>query len=55
MRLRRSDSGAELQFLLNYAHEERTVSLPSELSSHLDGVREAGSLVLEPYGVALLG
>ena len=55
VRLRRSDSGAELQFLLNYAHEERTVSLPSELSSHLDGVREAGSLVLEPYGVALLG
>jgi len=55
VRLRRSESGAELQFLLNYAHEERTVSLPSELSSHLDGVREAGSLVLEPYGVALLG
>ena len=55
VRLRRSESGAELLFLLNYAHEERTVSVPSELSSHLDGVLETGSLVLEPYGVALLG
>jgi beta-galactosidase len=55
VRLRRSESGEELLFLLNYGHEERTVSVPSELSSHLDGVLEAGSLVLEPYGVALLG
>jgi beta-galactosidase len=55
VRLRRSESREELLFLLNYAHEERAVSVPSEHSSHLDGVLEAGSLVLEPYGVALLG
>jgi beta-galactosidase len=55
VRLRRSESGAELLFLLNYAHEERAVSVPSELSSYLDGALETGSLVLEPYGVALLG
>ena len=55
VRLRRSESGTELLFLLNYAHEERTVSVPSELASHLDGAFETGSLVLEPYGVALLG
>jgi beta-galactosidase len=55
VRLRRSESGEELLFLLNYAHEERAVSVPSELSSHLDGALEPGSLVLEPYGVALLG
>jgi beta-galactosidase len=55
VRLRGSESGAELLFLLNYAHEERAVSVPSELSSHLDGALETGSLVLEPYGVALLG
>ena len=55
VRLRRSESGEELLFLLNYGHEEQTVSVPSELSSHLDGTLETGSLVLEPYGVALLG
>ena len=55
VRLRRSESGAELLFLLNYADEERTVSVPRELSSHLDGVLETGSLVLQPYGIALLG
>jgi beta-galactosidase len=55
VRLRRSESSAELLFLLNHAQEERAVPVPSELSSHLDGVLEAGSLVLEPYGVALLG
>jgi beta-galactosidase len=55
VKLRRPDSGAELLFLLNYGHEERAVSVPSELSSHLDGALETGSLVLEPYGVALLG
>jgi beta-galactosidase len=55
VRLRRTESSEELLFLLNYGHEERTVSVRSELSSHLDGVLEAGSLVLEPHGVALLG
>jgi beta-galactosidase len=55
VRLRGPESGAELLFLLNHAHEERAVSVPSELSSHLDGALESGSLVLEPYGVALLG
>jgi hypothetical protein len=55
VRLSRSESGAELLFLLNYAGEERTISIPGEPASHLDGALEAGSLVLEPYGVALLG
>ncbi|HEX9416353.1 MAG TPA: beta-galactosidase trimerization domain-containing protein, partial [Gaiellaceae bacterium] len=54
VRLRRPESGAELLFLLNYAGEERAISIPGELASHLDGVLDAGSLVLEPYGVALL-
>jgi hypothetical protein len=54
VRLRRPESDAELLFLLNYAHEERAISIPGELTSHLDSALEAGSLVLEPYGVALL-
>jgi Beta-galactosidase C-terminal domain len=55
VRLRRSESGAELLFLLNYAGEKRTISIPGEPGSHLDGALEAGSLVLDPYSVALLG
>jgi beta-galactosidase len=54
VRLRRPDSGTELLFLLNYAHEERAISIPGATTSHLDGVLEAGSLVLGPHGVALL-
>jgi beta-galactosidase len=54
VRLRRPDSGAELMFLLNYAHEERAISIPHGHASHLDGALEAGSLVLGPHGVALL-
>jgi beta-galactosidase len=54
VRLRRSESGGELLFMLNYADEERTISIPGELASHLEGALEAGSLVLEPHGVALL-
>jgi beta-galactosidase len=54
VRLRRPDSGTELLFLLNYAHEERAISIPGAPTSHLDGVLEAGSLVLGPHGVALL-
>jgi len=54
VRLRRPDSGSELLFLLNYAHAERTISIPGGLASHLDGALETGSLVLGPHGVALL-
>jgi hypothetical protein len=54
VRLRNSGSGTELLFLLNYAGEERAISIPGEPASHLDGVLEAGSLVLGPYGIALL-
>jgi beta-galactosidase len=54
VRLRNSGSGTELLFLLNYAGEERAISVPGEPASHLDGMLEAGSLVLGPYGVALL-
>jgi beta-galactosidase len=54
VRLRRPESGAELLFMLNYAHQQRRISIPGERASHLDGALEAGSLVLEPYGVALL-
>jgi beta-galactosidase len=53
VRLRRPESGKNLLFLLNYAHEERAISIPPEFASHLDGALEAGSLVHEPYGVAL--
>jgi beta-galactosidase len=54
VRLRSSDSGTELLFLLNYAHEDRAISIPGAPASHLDGALEAGSLVLGPHGVALL-
>jgi beta-galactosidase len=54
VRLRKADSGAEVLFLLNYAGEERTISIPGEPVSHLDGTLQAGALVLGPYGVALL-
>ncbi len=54
VRLRKPESGTELLFLLNYAREERAISIPDVFASHLDGALEAGSLVLEPYGVALL-
>jgi beta-galactosidase len=54
VRLRKADSGAEVLFLLNYAGEERTISIPGEPLSHLDGALQAGALVLGPYGVALL-
>jgi beta-galactosidase len=54
VRLRNSGSGPELLFLLNHAGGERAISIPGEPASHLDGVLEAGSLVLGPYGVALL-
>jgi beta-galactosidase len=53
VRLRKPD-GAELVFLLNYSPEERAISIPGAHSSHLDGVFEGGSVVLGPYGVALL-
>ena len=53
VRLRNPD-GAKLLFLLNYAAEERIVPISGEPTTHLDGALAAGSLVLEPYGVALL-
>jgi beta-galactosidase len=52
--LHKPESGTEVQFLLNYADEERTISIPGGPVSHLDGVLQAGSLVLGPYGAALL-
>jgi hypothetical protein len=54
VRLHGPESGRELLFLLNYADEERTISIRGEPVSHLDGALEAGSVVLGPYGVALL-
>jgi len=54
VRLRKPESGSELLFLLNYADEERTISIPGQPVSHLDGALQAGSLVLAPYAVALL-
>jgi beta-galactosidase len=54
VRLHTPESGRELLFLLNYADEERTISIRGEPESHLDGALQAGSLVLGPYGVALL-
>jgi beta-galactosidase len=54
VRLRKSESARELLFLLNYAGEERAISIPDEPASLLDGALQGGSLVLEPYGVALL-
>jgi beta-galactosidase len=53
VRLRKTD-GTKLLFLLNYAAEERVVSVLGDPASHLDGKLEGGSLLLEPYGVALL-
>jgi beta-galactosidase len=54
VRLRGPGSGTELLFLLNYAHEERAIAIPGTPASHLDGVLEAGWLVLGPHGVGLL-
>jgi beta-galactosidase len=54
VRLQKPESARELVFLLNYADEERTISIPGEPVSHLDGALQAGSLVLGPHGVALL-
>ncbi len=54
VRLRSSESDTGLLFVLNYSGEQRVISVPGELASHLDGALEADSLVLEPYGVALL-
>jgi beta-galactosidase len=55
VKLRRPESGRDLLFLLNYAGEERTISIRGEpVVSHLDGSLLAGALVLGPYGVALL-
>jgi beta-galactosidase len=55
VRLRGPGSGTELRFLLNYAHDERAIAIPGAPVSHLDGVLEAGWLVLGPHGVGLLG
>jgi beta-galactosidase len=54
VRLVEPASGRKLLFLLNYADEERTISIPGEPTSHLDGELQARSLVLGSYGVALL-
>jgi beta-galactosidase len=54
VRLHRPGSGTRLLFLLNYAPEERAISIPGEPASHLDGVLRNESLLLAPYGVALL-
>jgi hypothetical protein len=54
VRLRTPESDRELLFLLNHSGEERTISIRGEPVSHLDGALQAGSLVLGPYGVALL-
>jgi beta-galactosidase len=53
VRLRKAD-GSKLLFLLNYSDYERVISVSGERASHLDGTLDGGSLVLEPYGVALL-
>jgi beta-galactosidase len=52
--LRRAESGTKLLFLLNYSHEEHTIPISGDPASHLDGVLRRGSLLLAPYGVALL-
>jgi beta-galactosidase len=54
VRLRKPGFGTELWFLLNYADDERTIAIPGTPASHLDGVVDAGSLVLGPHAVALL-
>jgi beta-galactosidase len=54
VRLRRPSSGAELLFLLNYAHEERAIAIAGAPASYLDGVLDAGRLVLGPHGAGLL-
>jgi beta-galactosidase len=54
VRLRTPESDRELRLLLNHSGEERTISIRGEPVSHLDGALQAGSLVLGPYGVALL-
>jgi beta-galactosidase len=51
--LRKAD-GTKLRFLLNSSDEERVITISGEPASHIDGTLEAGSLVLKPYGVALL-
>jgi beta-galactosidase len=53
VRLRRAD-GTKLLFLLNHSQEQLAISIAGEPVSHIDGVLEGGSLVLEAYGVALL-
>lgn len=52
--LRTPDSSAQLRFLLNYAQEERMISIPGARATYLDGVLDGDSLVLAPYGVALV-
>jgi beta-galactosidase len=54
VRLCRPGTAKVLMFLLNYAPEERTISISGALQTRLDGVLDAGSLALGPYGVALL-
>jgi beta-galactosidase len=54
VRLHALESGRGVLFLLNHADEDRTISIRGEHVSHLDGALQAGSLVLGPYGVALL-
>jgi beta-galactosidase len=54
VRLHRRESGKDLLFLLNYADDERTISIDGERVTHLDGTLRPGALVLGPYGVALL-
>jgi beta-galactosidase len=53
VRLRKADD-TKLLFLLNYSDEERVIPVSGEPASHIDGTLEEGSLVLEPFGVALL-
>jgi beta-galactosidase len=53
VRLRKPD-GTRLVFLLNFAAKERVLAVSGEQATHLDGTLEGDSLVLEPYGVALL-
>jgi beta-galactosidase len=52
--LRKAESGTKLMFLLNYADEERTIPISGDRTSHLDGVLGKRSLLLAPFGVALL-
>ncbi|MGD0166926.1 MAG: beta-galactosidase [Gaiellaceae bacterium] len=52
--VRRSANGRSLLFLLNHGAQEATVELDGEHRELLTGVTRSGTLVLDPFGVAVL-